>query len=121
MTFASALGTKAPGLDASHLSAGADDVRTQLTLLAILLATSPAIAFGAETATPTSVPGEAVLAQQSETDLSDTVEATADLPAEEPAREPFDLPVDLSASVSTSFSLGSFSRNNFGTRDSVSS
>lgn len=52
-------------------------------------------------------------------DTTTTVEQT--LEEEEEADEPFELPVDLSLSIGTSFSLGSISRSNFSTRDSVSS
>lgn len=96
-------------------------MRTRLTLLATILAALPATAFAAGAEAPSAAPTAELLAQQSESSLSDTVEETAEETAEEAPRAPFDLPVDLSASVSTSFSLGSISRNNFGTRDSVSS
>lgn len=62
------------------------------------------------------------LAQQApETEAAATVEVDEEALEEVEESEPFELPVDVSAGVSIISSLGSWTRDNFGTRDSVSS
>lgn len=98
-------------------------MRRLSSLLLLLALALPGAAFastdGSATDDASDNPVDETLVQSEAADEAATTVAET-LEEEEPAREPFELPVDLSASVGTSFSLGSISRSNFVTRDSIS-
>ena len=94
-----------------------------LFLCAAVLA-APGFAYGQDVARANAGDTGAAADDEVETLLAEAeagASEDAEDTAEEEASEPFSLPVDLSAGVSVISSLGSWTRNNYATRDSVTS